>query len=91
MLGNAVPSLMAEVLAWEIRRQLLGLGERPTAFKLIPPQRRPLPDPEPLQPVPAKYLPLVAEHADHPGERTRKRVERVSQAGLFDAAAEVWT
>ncbi len=37
MLGHAVPSLLAEVLAWEIRRQFLGDPTRPEEFKLMPP------------------------------------------------------
>ena len=39
MLGNAVPSLLAEVLAREIRRQLLGGRRDPSRLKLMPPAR----------------------------------------------------
>jgi DNA (cytosine-5)-methyltransferase 1 len=71
MLGNAVPSLMAEILAREIRRQLL---DSPPERKLtlLPPVRRPVPDPEPDAPLPGKYRQYIGEHADHPGERTRR-------------------
>ena len=68
MLGNAVPSLLAETLAREMRRQLLeapGLEEAP---KLMPPVRAPLPAPEPVMAVPARYRPLIGDHPDHPGE-----------------------
>ena len=71
MLGNAVPSALAEVLAREIRRQLLGdhgdLGQP----LLIPPVRRPVPETEPLAPVPAQYRKMVGDHPDHPGEGRR--------------------
>ena len=69
MLGNAVPSLLAEVLAREIRRQLLGDQRRSGALRLIPPARHPVPDPEPIKPVPPCYRSLIGDHADHPGER----------------------
>lgn len=66
MLGNAVPSLLAEVLAREIRRQLLG-SPLDQPLTLIPERRTPCPPPERLLPTPAKYLSLIGDHADHPG------------------------
>jgi DNA (cytosine-5)-methyltransferase 1 len=66
MLGNAVPSLLAEILAREIRRQLLDSTPR-KGLELIPTQREPVPKPEPAVPVPEKYRHLVGEHAAHPG------------------------
>ncbi|MFC1806439.1 DNA cytosine methyltransferase [Planctomycetota bacterium] len=66
-LGNAVPSLLAEVLAREIADQFFGttLSEvRQLAVEL----KRPIPPPEPVAPVPRKYLSLVGDHPDHPGE-----------------------
>ncbi len=68
MLGNAVPSLLAEVLAREIRRQLLGDDRNPEPLKLIPRVRRPVPEPEPVMPVPPKYRSMIGDHPDHPGE-----------------------
>jgi DNA (cytosine-5)-methyltransferase 1 len=68
MLGNAVPSLLAEVLAWEMRRQLLGGRGKVGAFRLIPARRRSTPPPEPVARFPAKYRSLIGDHADHPGE-----------------------
>ncbi len=68
LLGNAVPSLLAEVLALEIRRQLLGDLKRRRAPSLMPPARSDLPASEPVLPVPAKYHALIGDHADHPGE-----------------------
>ena len=65
--GNAVPSLLAEVLARSIREQLLGepaIGRKP---KLLPPVRRPRPLPESPQPVPASFQQLAGDHEAHPG------------------------
>ena len=77
MLGNAVPSLVAEVVARAIRQQLLG---QPTKAKerLLPPRREPVPGPERVADVPLAYHSLVGDHADHPGEglgnRARQRI-----------------
>jgi DNA (cytosine-5)-methyltransferase 1 len=68
MLGNAVLSLLAEVIAREIRGQLLGVPIRETKLKLLPPSRGPVPPPERITKVPAAYLPLIGNHAAHPGE-----------------------
>jgi len=65
--GNAVPSLLAEVLAREIRTQLLGRRALTKPLVLLPPDRSPAPPPERTKAVPAKYHPLVADHAAHPG------------------------
>ncbi len=81
MLGNAVPSLMAEILAREIRRQLLdapALGK----LSLMPPRRRGVPPPEPLAPIPERYRSMIGEHEAHKGtgkgpaalERAREKV-----------------
>jgi DNA (cytosine-5)-methyltransferase 1 len=66
-LGNAVPSLLAEVLALEIRRQLLGHRVSSKSPKLLPPRRAKVPQPEPLSPVHPKYLALIGKHEAHPG------------------------
>lgn len=68
MLGNAVPSLMAEVLGREIRAQLLDLPLSGSGLSLLPPKRDDLPDPEPIAPVDRRYLRLLGDHDDHPGE-----------------------
>ena len=66
-LGNAVPSLLAEVLAREIRTQLLG-SRRPSGEpRLLPPNRSPIPPPERIKPVPRKFHGLRGDHAAHPG------------------------
>jgi DNA (cytosine-5)-methyltransferase 1 len=66
MLGNAVPSLIAEVLARAIRRQLLGAPTR-SALRLMPPRRETVPMPEITGPVPEKYRHLIGKHDAHPG------------------------
>ena len=67
-LGNAVPSLMTEVLGRAIRDQLLDAPvEAGLPLKLLPPRRLPVPPPEPLAPVPEKYHVHVGDHAAHPG------------------------
>jgi DNA (cytosine-5)-methyltransferase 1 len=68
MLGNAVPSLLAEVLAREIRVQLLGDRTTPHEPKLMPPLRGPIPAPEPVLRVPKKFTSMIGDHPDHPGE-----------------------
>ncbi len=68
MIGNAVPSLLAEVLARKIRAQLLGKSLRGKRLKFLPPRRKRVPEPVPIAVVPRKYLKLEGEHAPHPGE-----------------------
>ncbi|UGA42689.1 DNA cytosine methyltransferase [Bradyrhizobium quebecense] len=66
-LGNAVPSLLAEVLAGEISFQLLNRpvkGARKLAISLA---RAPIPAPEKVARVPAEYLMLRGDHEAHPG------------------------
>lgn len=65
--GNAVPSLLAEVIAREIRVQLLGMKPLRGAPRLLPPSRSPVPAPEPVARVPKKFLKLVGDHEAHPG------------------------
>jgi DNA (cytosine-5)-methyltransferase 1 len=65
-LGNAVPSLLAEVLGGEIAAQLLG-RPKPKALRLLPPDRGPAPPPEPPAEVPGKFQVLIGDHEPHPG------------------------
>ncbi|WP_185982558.1 DNA cytosine methyltransferase [Aureimonas mangrovi] len=66
MLGNAVPSLIAEILARSIRTQIF---ETPidTPLRLMPPRRTPVAPAVKLAPVPEEYLGMVGDHAPHPG------------------------
>lgn len=65
--GNAVPSLLAEIMAREIKTQLLGYRRTKALPKLLPPDRSPAPPPERTTSVPAKYRQLIGEHSAHPG------------------------
>jgi DNA (cytosine-5)-methyltransferase 1 len=67
-LGNAVPSLLAEILARAIASQLLGASGRPSAPKLAI-QPAPVAPPAPVLPlrVPSKFLALRGTHEAHPG------------------------
>jgi DNA (cytosine-5)-methyltransferase 1 len=67
LLGNAVPSLLAEVLAREIRRQLLGKPLK-RSLTLLPKRAVDTPPPEPVARVPRKFTTLEGDHAEHPGE-----------------------
>jgi len=66
-IGNAVPSLMGEVLARAIRAQLLGLKGPRGPLRLLPSVRTMVPPAEVVQSMPAKYIPLVGTHTAHPG------------------------
>jgi len=66
MLGNAVPALIAEVLAREIRRQLLDKPAR-GPLKLLPRRRTDVPPPIKLAAVPKEFMTLAGDHAPHPG------------------------
>lgn len=65
--GNAVPSLLAEILGREIRAQLLGHRTRRQELKLLPPCNTPPPPAEPIGKVPPEYLVLQGDHSPHPG------------------------
>lgn len=66
-LGNAVPSLLAEILAREIRTQLLGGRRRTGLPTLVLKRQSPVPRATRARRVPDKYLPLVGKHLAHPG------------------------
>ncbi len=85
MLGNAVPSLVAEVIAREIRRQFFGAPLN-SPLKLLPPRRDHVPPPETTAPLPDKYLPLIGAHAAHPGTgKGREAVRRATAASELAA------
>lgn len=82
-LGNAVPSLLAEVLARAIARQLLDTAtgaedELVLALPLAPPA----PDPEEVAEAPGSYLCLRGEHDAHPGTGKGYRATARDESGL---------
>jgi DNA (cytosine-5)-methyltransferase 1 len=66
-LGNAVPSLLAEVLAREISSQLFGRSVNGRPLLAIRPSATAAPAPETPSRVPPKYLSLRGDHDAHPG------------------------
>jgi DNA (cytosine-5)-methyltransferase 1 len=66
-IGNAVPSLLGEVLAREIAVQLLGRTPYADEPILLPPVRPNRPDPEVVAPVPKRHLASAGSHEAHPG------------------------
>ena len=88
MLGNAVPSLIAEILGREIRRQLLDDQRKLGPVKLMPPVRQPVPPKDAVQPVPDKYRHLIGNHPDHPGKnQNRIHTPNKSQGDMFEGVA----
>jgi len=79
MLGNAVPSLMAETIARQIRADLLSVPLR-IPRKLLPKSAGSIPPPEPLQPLPSKYKHLIGKHEDHPGAGKGSRAQNRAAA-----------
>ena len=68
MVGNAVPSLLAEVLAREIRHQFFDQEVHAgKPLTLAVPAAEVTPTPALTQPVPPAYRTLVGAHPDHPG------------------------
>lgn len=65
--GNAVPSLLAEVLGREIRAQLLTGKNDHAPLILLPPDRGVAPPAQPVERVKKRFLSLAGDHAAHPG------------------------
>jgi len=64
-IGNAVPSLMGEILAREITRQFFNV-ETMGNLKFAMRGNQPIPPSEQVQPVPTKYWGLIGDYSDHP-------------------------
>ncbi len=71
LIGNAVPSLLAETIAREIGVVLGRSAE--TSTKLLRIASAAPPPEERTKKVPKAFLSLVSDHEDHPGERRGKR------------------
>jgi DNA (cytosine-5)-methyltransferase 1 len=85
-LGNAVPALLAEVLAREIKAQLLELPVGNAAPVLAIESASIKPVATHVAPVPASYLQLRGDHAAHPG--TGKGYRASTQGRDLAVAAE---
>lgn len=79
MLGNAVPSLLAEVLTREVRSQLLDSPPPQDQPTLLPPVRRDVPPAATTAPVPKKYLSMIGDHLDLPGTKASSRTMNVKK------------
>lgn len=65
-IGNAVPSLMAEILGREIAKQL-GARQEWGKLRLAVSRAATIPAPEKTERVPQKYHHLIGDHPPHPG------------------------
>lgn len=65
--GNAVPSLLMEVIGREIRTQLLNLRGSSATLALLPPAHASVPPPERVRPVPEAFRAMAGNHQAHPG------------------------
>ena len=78
-IGNAVPSLLAEIIGRAIKEQLLGFSACADSPTLLPARKGDPPPPEPITAVPSIYLPLRGQDTAHPGTGLgRRAVERTS-------------
>lgn len=75
-IGNAVPSLMAEILAREIGSQLLGLPRPLGPPTLLPVRRGPPPPPDPPRRPPKRYDTLRGRDTPHPGHGLGRRASQ---------------
>lgn len=81
--GNAVPSALAELLAREIARQLLGKTGASGPLKLVPPKRDDLPEPEPVLQLPDMFRELIGDHDEHPGTgKGRRALTRIDASAM---------
>ncbi|MBY5533617.1 DNA cytosine methyltransferase [Rhizobium leguminosarum] len=78
-LGNAVPSLLAEVLATEISVQLLGRKRPNRDYQLsVRTATSSPPPPSETTPIPQQYLHLLGDHEAHPGTGKGKGAQQRS-------------
>jgi DNA (cytosine-5)-methyltransferase 1 len=87
-IGNAVPSLLAEVLAREIRAQLLGSSAAAASATLALRRGPPLPAAQKPEPVPTRYLSLRGAHSPHPGSGRGYRALMLDSTLNMQIAAE---
>lgn len=82
-IGNAVPSLLAEVLGRALREQIFDehIDAQP---RLALQSCDVVPQPEPLQPVPRQYMTLIGHHPPHPGTGKGRSYRGVPQIAAAD-------
>lgn len=83
-IGNAVPSLMAEVLAREIAQQMFD-RKYENNLSLIVTRCDTIPEPEPVDPVPKKYLHLIGDHDAHPGTGKGRSYRHNKNANTYES------
>ena len=79
-IGNAVPSLLAEVLGRALKAQICQVSFN-EPLTLAVEKAASIPEPEPILPVPEKYLHLVGEHKAHPGTGKGRSYQKSAQQG----------
>lgn len=85
--GNAVPSLLAEVLGRAIRKQILGDADLDSEFLLLPPDRTPAPPAEKPVQVPTRYLAAKGSDTSHPGTGLGRAALERRPAALLPVAS----
>lgn len=79
--GNAVPSLLAEVLGRAVLSQLLDIQPSSRGLTLLPPKRASVPPARRVQAVPGAFKRLQGDHDAHPGTGKGKgALERLALA-----------
>jgi DNA (cytosine-5)-methyltransferase 1 len=87
LVGNAVPSALAEALALGIGRQYFEQLGDTKPLSLIPVRRNQMPLPRPIAEVPTKYRALIGNHSDHPGTgKGARAAARSNQLSMADIA-----
>jgi DNA (cytosine-5)-methyltransferase 1 len=74
-IGNAVPSLMAGIIASAIARQL-GSRKSNAIEELEVKQAASIPPADPVEPVPNRYRSLIGVHKAHPGTGKGRSYDR---------------
>lgn len=75
-IGNAVPSLMSEILAREIASQYFEkCNENQLSLSIL--RNKNIPQPEIPKKVPQKYLHLIGKHPEHPGTNKGRYYQQI--------------
>jgi DNA (cytosine-5)-methyltransferase 1 len=76
LVGNAVPSLLAETIATAIRKQFFDDPENAELVTLLQPRRNQTPPPKRVESVHSSFRHLIGQHPDHAGEGQGPRALR---------------